>query len=256
MTNVISQTNQRHKNRSGKMKLDWKNITLFIILAIGISAPIHLGYFDEFFQSITKGWMITNWVYVVAGLGPFIAGVIALSLQKFTSNRITVFGNETFKNILIAFLPVFSFSIIGLENATGVNIHYYGFMYAFINVMYAFLDEFGWRRYLQNTLEGLNNHWKYILIGIVWWIWHLRFETSFDLFIFPLICIGGGYLLGKLADETKSILPVVSMHTLVILLTNSGALTTNKIIGLGLTIIGWLIIEQLWKRKIDAKKPN
>ena len=55
--------------------------------------------------------------------------------------------------------------------------------------------------------------------------------------------------MGKLADDTKTILPVVTIHTLVILLTNSGVLTMNKMIGTGLTIIGWLIIEQLWKRK-------
>lgn len=231
------------------MKPNWKYIILFVILAIGISAPIHLGYFDESFKTITKDWIITDWVYLVAGLGPFIAGVIALIVQKSISNRIAFCGNEKIKNTLIALLPVFSFSIIGLGNSDGVNIHYYGFMYAFINVIYAFLEEFGWRRYLQNALDGVNKHWKYILIGIIWWIWHLRFETSFDLFIFPLICIGGGYLLGKLADDTKSILPVVSMHTLVILLTNSGAITMNKIIGACLTIIGWLIIEQIWKRK-------
>ena len=98
-------------------------------------------------------------------------------------------------------------------------------------------------------MEGINKNWKYILIGSIWWIWHIRFETHFDIFIFPLICIGGGYLLGKLADDTKTILPVVTIHTLVILLTNSGVLTMNKMIGAGLTIIGWLIIEQLWKRK-------
>jgi len=146
-------------------------------------------------------------------------------------------------------LPVFSFSIIGLENPNDINVHYYGFIYASINIIYAFLEEFGWRRYLQNALEGFNKNWKYILIGIVWWIWHLRFETHFDIFIFPLICIGGAYLLGKLADDTKSILPVVTIHTLIILLTNSGTPTMNKMIGAGLTIIAWIIIEQLWKRR-------
>lgn len=231
------------------MKLYWKYIILFVVLAIGISAPIHLGYFEESFKTNTKDWVIIDWVYLVAGLGPFIAGVIALIVHKSISNRITIYGYQKIKNILIALLPVFSFSIIGLENSNGINIHYYGFMYALINVIYAFLEEFGWRRYLQNALEGLNKHWKYILIGIIWWIWHLRFDTSFDFFIFPLICISGGYLLGKLADDTKTILPVVSMHTLVILLTNSGAITKDKIIGVCLTIIGWLIIEQIWKRK-------
>jgi len=231
------------------MRTSWKYLSLFIILAIGISAPIHLGYIDKIYKAFTNDWIIKDWVYLIAGFGPFIAGLLILHLQKFVSNRITILGNEKMKNILIVLLPVITFPIFGLKNSYGINIHYYAFIYAFINVMYAFLEEFGWRRYLQNSLEGMNKNWKYILIGIIWWIWHIRFETHFDLFIFPVICIGGGYLLGKLADETKSILPVVTIHTLIILLTNSGAVTMNKMIGVGLTIIGWLIIEQVWKRK-------
>jgi membrane protease YdiL (CAAX protease family) len=150
---------------------------------------------------------------------------------------------------LIALLPIFSFSIFGLENSFGINTHYFGFIYAFINVIYAFLEEFGWRKYLQNALEGVNVHFKYILIGVIWWLWHLRFITQFDLFIFPLICIIGGYLLGKLTDDTKTMLPAVMLHTLIIILSNSGPLTTGKIAGTILTVIGWFVIEKVWKRK-------
>ena len=236
------------------MKPAWKKIILFVILAFAISAPIHLGYFDEYFKKITSGWLIADWVYLVAGLGPFIAGAIALRLHKSNSNRISFFGDEKLKNILIALLPLFSYSIIGLENDVGVNIYYYAFVYGSLNTVYAILEEFGWRRYLQNALEGINKHWKYLIIGVIWWIWHFRFETQLDLFIFPMICIGGGYLLGKLADDSKSILPVVSMHTLIILLTNFGAITVNKMIGVGITIFSWFIIEQIWKRK--SRKPK
>ena len=142
-----------------------------------------------------------------------------------------------------------AFSIVGFDNNHQINPHYFGFIYALVNVLYAFLEEFGWRRYLQNALEGLNKHSKYLLIGIVWWIWHARFNTDFDLYIFPIICLGGGYLLGKLADDVKSILPIVAMHSLIILLTNSGSVTPKKLLGVGLVIIGWIIIEQIWKRK-------
>ena len=231
------------------MKVNWKYVFLFLLFAFGISAPVHLGYFDEAYKELTTGWIVSNWVYLLAGFGPFFAGLIAIGWQKKISKRITVFGDQKIKNLLIAILPIFSFSIIGLENSFGINTHYLGFLYAFINVMYAFLEEFGWRRYLQNALEGINVHVKYILIGVVWWLWHLRFLTSFDFFIFPLICIVGGYLLGKLTDETKTILPAVMLHTLIIILTNSGPLTTTKIMGMVLTIAGWLLIEQIWKIK-------
>lgn len=231
------------------MKTNWKYILLFIILAIGVAAPIHLGYFDKTYKAITDGWIISDWIYILAGIGPLIAGMITLLLHKSISHRITIWGDEKVKNILIALLPVATFPIFGLENSKGINIHYYGFVSATINLTYAFLEEFGWRKYLQNALEGINKNFKYILIGIIWWIWHMRFDTHFDIFIFPVICIGGGYFFGILADKTQAILPVVTIHTLTILLTNSGAVTLPKIFGAGLTIIGWIIIEQIWKRK-------
>ena len=102
---------------------------------------------------------------------------------------------------------------------------------------------------MQNALEGLNKNIKYISIGIIWWIWHFRFDTQFDFFIFPLICIGGGILLGKLADDIKSILPVVAMHNVIILTTNSGNFGKNELIGIAFVVLGWIVIEQIWKRK-------
>lgn len=231
------------------MKTDWKYIILFIIIALVLSYPIQKGYLDSFFQSYTKGTFLQNSSYLMAGFSTLIASIVLLLFHKDVSNRITILGDEKIKNLLILSLPILAFSVIGLKNNYGLNKSLYGFAFATINTIYAFTEEFGWRKYLQNALEGLNKNLKYILIGIVWWIWHYRFNSQFDVFIFPLICIGGGFLLGKLADDTKSILPVISMHTLIILTTNSGNFGKNEIIGIGFVILGWILIEQIWKRK-------
>ena len=134
-------------------------------------------------------------------------------------------------------------------NKFGMNKSLYGFAFASVNTFYAFTEEFAWRRYLQNALEGVNKNLKYIFISVIWWIWHFRFDTQFDIFIFPLICIGSGFLLGKLTDDIKSILPVVAMHNVIILTTNSGDFDQNIIIGIGIVILGWIVIEQIWKRR-------
>jgi membrane protease YdiL (CAAX protease family) len=185
----------------------------------------------------------------MAGCSTIIAATVVLKFHKKLSNRITILGDDKIKNLLILSLPLIAFSIIGLNNNFGMNKSLYGFSFAFTNTIYAFAEEFGWRRYLQNALEGLNKNLKYIFIGVIWWIWHFRFDSQFDLFIFPLICIGGGFLLGKLADDFKSILPVISMHTLFILTTNSGDFGQNEIMGIGIVILAWILIEQIWKRK-------
>ncbi len=231
------------------MKIDWKYIILFILIAFGISYQVQQGYFKDFFQSVTKNTFISESGYLLAGFSTLIAALIVLTFHKNRSNRITIFGDEKIKNVLILSLPIVAFSISGLNNNFGMNKSVYGFAFALTNTIYAFTEEFGWRRYLQNALEGLNKNLKYIFIGVIWWIWHFRFDTQFDIFIFPLICIGGGFLLGKLADDFKSILPVVAMHTLIILTTNAGNFDQKKIIGICIVVLGWTVIEQIWKRK-------
>ncbi len=231
------------------MKTEWKYIILFILIAFGLSFPIQQGYLNEFFQSITKRTFLFGSGYLLAGISTLAASLIALAFHKKVSKRITIVGDEKLKNLLILILPITAFSIIGLNNNFGMNRYSYGFTFASLNTIYAFTEEFGWRRYLQNALEGLNKNLKYIFISMIWWIWHFRFVTQFDIFIFPLICIGGGFLLGKLADEYKSILPVIAMHNLIILTTNSGNFDQNKMIGIGLVVLGWIGIEQIWKRK-------
>jgi hypothetical protein len=232
------------------MKIDWKYIILFIFLALGISYPIQTGYFDDFYQSIIKDTFLSYSTYLMAGLSTVLATIIVFLFQRNISSRITIFGDESIKNVTIAMLPIFAFSIVGINNEFGMNKSLFGFLFASVNTVYAFTEEIGWRRYLQNALEGLNKNIKYLFIGVVWWIWHFRFETQFDLFVFPLICIGGGYLLGKLADDTKSILPVISMHTLIILVTNAGQFGKHELLGITVVVIGWIVIEQVWKRKV------
>ena len=237
-----------------QMKIEWKYILLFILIAFGISFPIQQGYFSGLFQDFTKHTIFSQSEYLLAGFSTLVAALIVFLFHRNISNRITILGDDKTKNLLILILPIIAFSVSGLNNDFGMNKSIYGFAYALINTIYAFAEEYGWRRYLQNALEGLNKHLKYILIGVVWWIWHFRFDTPFDFFLFPLICIGGGFLLGKLADDLKSILPVVAMHTLIILVSNSGNFGRNEIMGIGIVILGWVVIEQVWKRKKAGKK--
>ena len=231
------------------MKVDWKPVFLFILLAAGLSFPIQQGYLNSVFMAVAENTVFSKSGYLLAGSSTLIAALVAIRFHRQLSNRITIAGDDSVKNLLIAGLPVIAFSITGLSNGLGMNRYLYGFSFAAVNLVYAFTEEFGWRRYLQNALEGLNKNLKYLLIGVVWWVWHFRFNTQFDIFIFPLICVAGGFLLGKLTDEYRSILPAVMLHTLIILTTGSGAFGEPEIIGILLVTTGWIIIEQIWKKK-------
>ncbi len=229
------------------MKINWKFVILFIVVALGISFPIQNGYLDDHFQTLARSTIFVNSGYLLAGISPLLAALVIIPFHKDLSDKITIFGEEKLKNILILCLPVLAFSVVGIKNDFGVEESLFGFSFAAINTIYACAEEFGWRRYLQNALEPLNKNLKYILISFVWWIWHFRFESQFELFIFPFICIVGGFLLGKLTDEFKSILPVAAMHNLIILTTSQGNFGWQQIAGIIIVIAGWILLDKYWK---------
>lgn len=181
-----------------------------------------------------------------AGLGPLIAGMLCWWRYPPKSADITLTGEHTVQNLVILSLPLWAFTITGLPNKLGLNVHVFAFSFTLANLVYSSSEEFGWRLYLQNKLARLNPHLKYITIAAIWWVWHARFETRFDFFVFPWICLGGGYLLGKLADDAKSVLPVICAHTLVILITNQNALSTKHYLAVGGVMTIWFAIGFFW----------
>ena len=222
---------------------------MYVGLAFFLSFPVQRGLLDPYLQPLLEGSLLNGSTYLFAGFSTVIAALVAMAFHKNLSGRIKIIGDEKIKNLLILSLPVLVFSTIGLQNDLGVNKSLYAFVFASTNTLYAFAEEYGWRRYLQNALEGMNKHIKYLLIGVIWWLWHFRFDSQFDLFIFPLICLGGAYFLGKLADDLKTILPVVMLHTLIILTSNTGRFGKNEVIGIVIVILAWIFIEQIWKRR-------
>ncbi len=149
-----------------KVSIKYGNIIAYIILVLLLRYLIR--YKVQVHQFKLAFLQDNN--YLFAGLSTLIAGSVGIFLHRGLSNKITILGNTALKNTLILCLPIIAFSIIGMDNHFGVNESLFGFAYALINTIYAFTEEFGWRKYLQNALEGLNRNVKYVFIGVVWWI--------------------------------------------------------------------------------------
>jgi hypothetical protein len=63
-------------------------------------------------------------------------------------------------------------------------------------------EELGWRGYLADALQGLPAWTRYRMTALLWWPWHLRFETTFDWLGFPLIVLASSVVLGH-ADTQR-----------------------------------------------------
>jgi uncharacterized protein len=231
------------KNRE---KVKWLFVVLFYLVAFTISGLFNSGLLTTYYHSFTKGYIISDYPYLPACLGTLFATILVLIIDKSHKKTITFLGNFKLKNLVISFTPLITFTIVGIDNKYGQNTHVFAFYFALINLIYAVFEEIGWRGYLQDALRPLKQGYRFLLIGLIWWAWHFRYNTAFDLTLFPVICIGGSFLIGQFTEKTKSFLTAGGLHCLVILLSNSGELTKEKMIAGGLAILIWLGIGRFW----------
>jgi len=230
-------------------KISWGKIILLYSIAFSISGLFNSGFLTSKYQKIAEGLIIQNWAFLPAGIGTLIAAIFAFMFDKKTIRTITFFGNNKFRNILISIIPILVFTTVGIIKGSNIGKHYYGFIFASFSLIYALTEEMFWRGYMLNALLPLKKLTYSLIIGIAWWAWHFRFQSSFDFTWFLLICIGGSFLLCQFANETKSYLTATGLHSLIIITTSEGKMTQTKMIGLSISIVLWLVIGKFWKIK-------
>lgn len=231
-------------------KIPWGKIFLFYTIAFAISGLFNSGFLTPQYQKLTNGTLINNWLFLPAGIGTLLAAFIAFKFDKKHIQPITLFGNNRLKNILISIVPALVFTIIGIHKNGSINEHFYALAFSFIALLYALSEEIFWRGYLLDALRPLHKIKYSLTIGVLWWAWHFRFNTQFDVTWFLLICLVSSFLLCQFANETKSYLTAAGLHSLIILTTSEGEMTQTKIIGFCISIILWVSIGKIWRTKI------
>lgn len=233
---------------SNKLKTRWLYIIIFYIIAVLISSLFNSGLLTPFYEKLVSPSFLINFSYLPASFGTLIAALFAFLFNKNRNKNITFLGNNILKNIIIGITPFIIFSIIGMNNEFKININQFALVFGAINLVYANFEEIFWRGFLQNELNQISVFFRYLLIGTMWWAWHMRFSTTFDLTVFLLICIGSSFLMGAFVEKTKSYFTTAGFHLVIILLSNTGNLDSKKITAGLLTFFVWTLISIFWKK--------
>ncbi|WP_317167132.1 CPBP family intramembrane glutamic endopeptidase [Winogradskyella wichelsiae] len=124
-------------------------------------------------------------------------------------------------------------------------------------LLYCIMEEYGWRGYLQEELKTLKPWKKYLLIGTIWYLWHLTFLTKAtvgeNLFFFGMMIIGS-WGIGQVAELTKSIIASACFHLIIQImmfnpLIKNGINGTEKLIILIISVGIWILIMKKWKKE-------
>lgn len=238
--------------------INWLRVLLFFSTATIISNVFRFDVFDikPSLENLPT-WLFIFISVLLEGSGVILGALIGLFLLK--QNRVihtSLFGTSRNKGLVMAAIPFVLLSLIGVENDYGLNKNLYGFIAISGTLMYCIMEEIGWRGYLQEELHGLSNWPKYLIIGSLWYIWHLSFlkDVSIgDNLFFWAMMIFGSWGIGQVAESTKSILACACFHLIIQImmfnaLIKNGIDGTEKLIILGVSITLWFALVKKWEK--------
>lgn len=211
-------------------------------------------------SELIKG--LPEWItifYGVLGAAGILAGaLLALRLMKRKKKpQYTFFGSSKRYSLLIVAIPLILITAFGLNNNSGINQHLFGFIVAISIMVYCYFEEIGWRGYLHDELQSIKQWQRVLIIGFLWWFWHLDFYGNFylinDLIILGIF-IASAWGLGVLIERTKSVLTVSAAHMVVNIIVFSpfvsGGMTQNQLFTiLAISVTLWIVIIFLWEKK-------
>src|SRR5690606_36142636 len=264
---VSGQAIKGNENKSMKDNtINFKRIFIFLVIAISLSNIFRFDIFGtKEILEILPTWIYLLSVILLEGSGVFIGALIAIYLlRKKQKTEISFFGTSKRKGLLMSFIPIILLAIIGVKNEYGINVNLYGLIVVLGSLIYCIMEEFGWRGYLQEELKDIKPIKRYLLIGFIWYFWHLSFLTKATLsenLFFLGILLFGSWGIGQVAESTKSILASSCFHLIIqIMMFNSlikdGLDGTQKLIILGISIFIWIIILGRWKKENELKLLN
>lgn len=243
---------RQEKHFSGHV--NWLAVITFYVVACAISWPLfwirdqHREIWESWHFPIyfNKGWL--------PALGPLVAGFVACWIFRKTHHRrVTAFGSSfLFSSSLVA-VAVVVLTAVGVGSDEP---HLTGLFFAAVYIVYGFLEESGWRGFLQDALRPLPDQRRYVTIGLMWGAWHFTsfasgtpFEAARRLALMTILWIAGSWGIGVAVERTRS-LSVAGMLHLVFNL--SRALPAGKSI-LVLSVCGltWWALLRRWPQPVE-----
>ena len=200
----------------------------------------------------------------LGAIGLFIGAIISIRLlKKERRTEYSFFGTSKKWSIIMPIIPVVLLTVLGVQNSKEVDTHYYGLFAGIGTFIYCMFEEIGWRAYLQEELRMIKEWQRTLLIGFLWYFWHLSFLTESSLaenIFFLSMLIFGSWGIGKIMELTKSVFAASCFHLIIQImmfnaLIKNGIDPNEKLIILGISVIIWIVILKRWKNEIRTVNP-
>ena len=230
----------------------WIRVFLFYVLALSTSLPT-LGLRGEWFYEANLNFEWSTGKAVLIALGPFLAALLFRSYLP-SHNRSSLYGGQPARSLFMIALPILLFTLVGVDGFTDQSNHWTGFWLSSILLLYALLEEFGWRGYLEEELLDFPPLTRYVLVGTFWYAWHWTFlhtTNGLSELIFWAVLVAASWGIGQIRAGTKSLLACTAFHIIGNVffryqLLVEGVPQTTRLILLGLCLFAWIFLVRSW----------
>lgn len=241
------------------MKTNWKSIALYYVIAVALVAPFRL-------EALRPGWFESLPVFakaILEGYGPAIGAVIAMVVFRREHRRtITVAGRSLLFSGLFVAVPILLTAGFGTDGSGGGS--RLGGLYVGLTLLaYCFLEEVGWRGFLQDALRHVRTWQRVLITAALWYLWHLslfEFEASTNFLVSQLVFIAilvlGSWFIGKLTDDTRSILVAAGAHSLFNVFSYLQVDTGRKLIIAGGSLVCWMVLGKMMPAQAGKITPR
>ena len=177
--------------------IKWQAIALFYVIALLIRALVlrYMKLGDSTF---------TDWLWRWAeGIGPCIGALAAVWVFR-RRFYCTLTGKSIMKSFITVALPVVL--CFFLDRSLSVVL--------LCTIVYALLEEVGWRGYLQGELKDMNNGQRIFLIAAMWFLWHINVKFNMEGLAFFGVLLIGAWGIGHIARDTRSLTACACFHSI------------------------------------------
>ena len=160
--------------------------------------------------------------------GPGIAALLVLALFKKrpTANhenklvRYKLFENGVLANLTVFLLPSLLFVAMFSSSLSLQQVIFFLTLFNLVMFFNTLGEELGWRGFLQANLSSLSLLKRFLIIGVLWELWHLPMRIgaiSNGAPVENMLMLAGGtiilsYVMGIFVERTKSVTIAVCLH--------------------------------------------
>ena len=199
-----------------------KHVLIYYAVAIALSMFFRVPRLNPdwylHLHNYTFGWILIS---LLRASGPLVGGLLCISMFRNKYKRtITLTGSSLAASTIYFGVPVLLIAFVGITGSGEENSHVLGLISGITLMLYCLFEEAGWRGFLQDAMRGIPNPARFIIIGALWYLWHLNFlspelhSLKFGLLVHLPSCIFGSWIIGYFADKYKSILVAAAIHSI------------------------------------------